>query len=99
MTIVAGQTALAEDFISTSAGASDEGRVPKLNSSGLLDTSFIPTISLNSETFTVCENMNGTTTPVAVCVNADGYIQKGEADQTGILDKFIGFCTDNITTV
>jgi hypothetical protein len=38
MTIQAGQTALAEDFISTSAGASDEGKGVKLNASGILDT-------------------------------------------------------------
>ncbi len=38
--IAAGQTALAADFISTSAGASDAGRVAKVNSIGKLDSSF-----------------------------------------------------------
>lgn len=33
-------TALASDFVSTSAGAADVGKVPKLNASGLLDDTF-----------------------------------------------------------
>lgn len=40
MSIIAGQTILAADFISSSAGASDSGKVPKLNASGVLDPSF-----------------------------------------------------------
>ena len=39
--IADGQTAVASDFISTSTGAGDSGKVPKLNSSGLLDPSFL----------------------------------------------------------
>ena len=42
MPIIAGQQALASDFISTSAGASSVGQVPKLNSIGKLDNSFLP---------------------------------------------------------
>lgn len=42
MAIIAGQQALASDFVSTSAGAGDSGKVPKLNGSGVLDTSFLP---------------------------------------------------------
>lgn len=41
--IVSGSTILAADFISTSAGAGDSGRVPKLDASGKLDSSFIQT--------------------------------------------------------
>jgi hypothetical protein len=41
MAITAGQTALASDFVSTSAGAGDSGKVPKLNSLGKLDASFL----------------------------------------------------------
>jgi hypothetical protein len=41
MSITANQTALASDFVSTSAGAGDSGKVPKLNGSGVLDTSFL----------------------------------------------------------
>jgi hypothetical protein len=41
MSITANQTALASDFVSTSAGAGDSGKVPKLNGSGVLDTSFM----------------------------------------------------------
>lgn len=44
MSIIAGNTILASDFISTSAGAGDSGRVPKLNASGKLDSSFISPI-------------------------------------------------------
>lgn len=41
MSITTGQTALASDFVASSAGASDAGKVPKLNASGLLDNSFL----------------------------------------------------------
>lgn len=40
MTIVAGNDIVASDFISTSAGAGDTGKVPKLNANGKLDRSF-----------------------------------------------------------
>ena len=51
MSIVAGQQILASDFISTSAGAGDSGKVPKLNASGKLDSSFLEgsTVSLTAE--------------------------------------------------
>jgi hypothetical protein len=42
MTISNGSTASASDFVSTSAGAADSGKVPKLNSSGRLDKTFLP---------------------------------------------------------
>lgn len=38
--IQAGKPALAEDFIEESSGATDEGKVPKLNEEGKLDSSF-----------------------------------------------------------
>lgn len=41
MTISAGQDVDADDFISSSSGAGDSGKVPKLNSDGVLDPSFI----------------------------------------------------------
>lgn len=41
MSIVANSTALASDFISTTAGAGDAGKVPKLNAVGKLDASFL----------------------------------------------------------
>ena len=40
MAINAGSNALASDFITTSAGAGDVGKAPKLNASGRLDSSF-----------------------------------------------------------
>lgn len=42
MTIQAGQPISASDFIETSSGATDEGKVAKLNSTGVLDESVIP---------------------------------------------------------
>lgn len=41
MPITANSTALASDFVDTSAGAGDSGKVPKLNASGQIDTSFL----------------------------------------------------------
>ena len=41
MSFTAGTTALASDFVSTSAGAGDSGKVAKLNASGKIDTSFL----------------------------------------------------------
>lgn len=41
MPIITGQTAQAADFVSTSGGAGDAGKVSKLNSSGKIDNSFL----------------------------------------------------------
>jgi hypothetical protein len=41
MGLLTGQTVEEGDFITTSSGAGDEGKVPKLNASGVLDNSFI----------------------------------------------------------
>ena len=41
MAIQQGQQALASDFVSTSGGTNDAGKVPKLNSSGKIDNSFM----------------------------------------------------------
>ena len=40
MSITAGQDILASDFVSTSAGAGDSGKVAKLDSTGKIDTTF-----------------------------------------------------------
>ena len=48
MSIVTGQTILASDFVSTSAGSGDSGKVPKLNSNGKLDESFLQFFSPHS---------------------------------------------------
>ena len=42
MPIITGQTAQASDFIDTSSGAGDQGKVPKLNSIGKIDNSCLP---------------------------------------------------------
>lgn len=41
MSITAGQTALASDFVASSAGSGDAGKVPMLDANGLLDNSFL----------------------------------------------------------
>lgn len=41
MSITQGQTALASDFVASSAGSGDAGKVPKLDANGLLDNSFL----------------------------------------------------------
>src|SRR3989338_7433573 len=41
MSISQGQTALASDFVASSAGSGDAGKVPKLDANGLLDNSFL----------------------------------------------------------
>jgi len=41
MTVTAGQTIIASDFKNTSTGAGDAGKIPKLNSQGKLDSSFL----------------------------------------------------------
>lgn len=41
MSITTGQTALASDFVASSAGASDAGKVPKLDANGQLDNTFL----------------------------------------------------------
>jgi len=50
MAITAGSDILASDFISTSAGAGDSGKAPKLNGSGKLDRTFIQVGSLSDVT-------------------------------------------------
>lgn len=93
MTISAGSTIQASDFVSTSSGASDEGKVAKLDATGKIPSAFIPAdiISLNTR-----ENLDGTTTPQAVFVNPVGELQLGDANETG-LEKFFGFIEDSIT--
>lgn len=52
MAISSGSTARADDFITTSAGAGDSGRVPKLNSFGKLNESFFSAFSTTLLGFT-----------------------------------------------
>ena len=56
MSIVTGQDAKASDFISTSAGSGSVGKVPKLNSAGKLDSSFLN----GGTTFPATQVFNGT---------------------------------------
>jgi len=46
MPITPGTTIFASDVISSSGGAGDSGKIPKLNVSGKLDTTFLPTLGV-----------------------------------------------------
>jgi hypothetical protein len=81
MSITAGQLASASDFISTSAGAGDSGKVPKLNASGVLDTSFVsPNIKVgattkdisNTTTTTITHGVGKTPTLIRLTMNMVG---------------------------
>ena len=97
--IQAGNNIVADDFINESeipSPQSDaEGKVVKLESDGKISNDFIRYEELNLKEYPIVENMDGSTTPLAVFINSQGHIQKSKADVTG-LEKFIGFCTDNI---
>jgi hypothetical protein len=88
--------------IATSVGVADAGKIIKTDALGLIDATLIPdTFSEYVSTFStqnVAESMNGSVTPVAVCISVDGNIQKAEADVTGV-NKFIGFVTENISNI
>jgi len=73
----------------------DEGRVPVLEGDGKLSVEFIRKDDLNSKAYGVSESIDGSTTPQAVCVNVDGKVQLANANLSP-LDKFVGFCTQNI---
>lgn len=63
MSITAGQTAVASDFVSTSAGAADSGKVPKLSALGQLDgtaISVFPNQDIPIATGTSVPNMGDT---------------------------------------
>jgi hypothetical protein len=95
-----GETVDSADFINSATKnptpALNADKVPKLESDGKLSTDFLPIEALNSLILPVAENMDGSTTPVAVCLNAEGNVQKAQANLS-LVDKFLGFCTENIT--
>ncbi|MEI6420914.1 MAG: DUF3383 family protein [Lentisphaerota bacterium] len=74
----------------------DAGKVPVLNSLGLLDNALIDYTRPIKATFTTGEAIDGSTTPQAVYIKAsDGYIYKTVASGTESTFKFIGFVTTN----
>jgi len=95
-------------FKSSSAGAGDSGKVPRLNGSGVLDTSFIDPLSpvnLVQIPTTVGEDINGTTTPQLVFISdgtnskTAGRSYKADADDTtNMAMAAVGFITSNTTT-
>lgn len=94
MTISAGSDIVAADFVSTSAGAGDSGKVAKLNATGVHDRSFLPL---------VVETTSGTThslTTVAgqkVIVWAKGNVDSNTNDRVISL-KYNGVTKDTTTT-
>jgi hypothetical protein len=89
MPIIAGQTALASDFIDSSAGAGDEGKVPKLNASGKLDQTF--TTSPIVRTYTTSGSPHTWTKPTGlkyIIVEVQGSgANGGNASGTGSSDN------------
>src|SRR4051794_37900880 len=93
MTISAGSDIVAADFVSTSAGAGDSGKVPKLNASGLIDKSFS---SLVVETTTGTTHSLTTVAGQKVIVWAKGSVNgSGGINQTVLL-KYNGVTKDTI---
>ncbi len=82
MTIVAGNTALASDFVSTSAGAGDSGKVPKLGATGKIDESFIPVPYVKTSVFS-----SGLITRSASGANATVNVAHG----LGVIPKKVKF--------
>lgn len=87
-------TADTDKFKTNSAGAGDEGKIPLLNSSGKLDSSFD---SLNIKTLTAGETIAGATLPVAVYQSAsDNKIYACDGNDIDKLE-FIGFAITTTT--
>ncbi len=65
-----GQETTRARVVTTSAGSADEGKVPVLNSSGVLDNTVQPT----AEVLTAGETITGATTPVPVRFGKEAYL-------------------------
>lgn len=87
MSITNGQTADASDFISSSAGSGSSGKVPKLNGSGLLDSSFLSfsqsEVSASRAVGSVYQNTSGHTMRVTVTVGTS-------SSGPNVFDAYIG---------
>ena len=95
MAISTGSAASASDFVSTSAGAGDSGKVPKLNASGVLDKSFMGSAF---ETTTGTTHSLTTTANQKILVLAKGDIQviSTGARTVDVLLKYNGITKDTI---
>lgn len=82
MTIAANSTALAADFVSTSAGAGDSGKVPKLNASGQLDDSFFNKVVPIIRTYSTTGRVGDSTTRFDI-TNPSGTTFRYTFDGTG----------------
>lgn len=83
------------NLITVSAGAGDAGKLAITDGTGRFDASLIPTnIQLASiqQSFTFGEDIDGTTTPVAVYLKAaDSKVYKTDSTSTESTFKFVGF--------
>jgi hypothetical protein len=102
MSIEAGQTAEASDFITAAQAdptpANNAGKVPKLEANGKLSNDFLDLDSLFVVNKEVIESIDGTTTPQAVHIAASGKLVRAEADVSG-RQGFFGFVKTNNTVV
>lgn len=100
------------NLVKTSSGAGDENKIAILGASGKFATGFIDysqdvtgnTTGLQYVSLTAGENLDGTTTPVAVYISdgsnsrTAGRVYKADADDlTNIAVRFVGFVNENIT--
>jgi hypothetical protein len=96
MAITSGQTALASDFVSTSAGAGDSGKVPKLNASGVLDPTFFDfefgdgsdgDVTISAGTTTLTKDMFYNSLVVTGTLVTDGFrvFVKGQLSGAGTI--------------
>jgi hypothetical protein len=82
--------------VAVSAGVGDDGKVVKLNTSGLIDTTMLSPTTNIFLPFTTGEAIDGSTTPQAVYLkSSDGLIYKTVATGTESTFKFLGFITTN----
>lgn len=98
MSITAGSTARADDFINKAQAnavpATDVGRVPKLESTGKLHKFFLET----SRKYDVFEAMDGTSTPMPAALSPDQSIVKSDNNGSG-RTNFLGFMKTNQASV
>jgi hypothetical protein len=83
-------------LIDETTGAPDAGKGIKTDAEGLLDPSFLRKYSeIILESF---ENIDGSTTPQAIGMTANGEVFKADADDTR-KDRFDGFVKDNFVAM
>ena len=94
MAITNGLTGDASDFVSTSAGAGDSGKVPTLNSSGKLDPSFFTVETSTATTYSLTTTAGQT---VIVWVKGDYINNTGTAPTGSIVLNYNSVQKDSLT--